>query len=342
MKTLHKDSVGEALELLSEIRDMERHDSEDYRRLRRAIAARRRRRWLAFAAAVVLPVAGGILLFDADRGRDIDSLVAYTTPTLEFSRGERVTLDDFKHGMVIEESAEAVIRLDAEGVIRIEKKDDTKAPVYSTLHVARGAPVCEIELEDGTMVSLNSGSKLRFPAVFPSGERRVEVEGEAYFAVARREGSPFIVETPGMYIEVLGTEFNLSAYSDEAVATTTLFSGSLIVGANGYRTLLTPGRQACIDRLTGTVTVADATGYAADWRSGLIDMEKRTLEEIIRILGRIYDVEISFDDDRPRGIVYRGSIPRYERLTDVLNIIESGSPVEFRTHGDTIRVKYKS
>ena len=108
----------------------------------------------------------------------------------------------------------------------------------------------KVILADGTEVWLNAESRIEFPSNFQGNERRVSLQGEAYFKVARNEQSPFIVSTEQMEVRVLGTEFNLKSYSNEA-AHVTLVKGSVEVGDKR----LTPGQDAWYDR-EGNIQVA--------------------------------------------------------------------------------------
>src|SRR5690606_28162717 len=102
-----------------------------------------------------------------------------------------------------------------------------------------------IMLADGTTVWLNAGSTLRYPVQFDPDERKVELEGEAYFEVQKTKGKriPFIVKSKGQDISVLGTEFNVSAYADEQTVRTVLVNGSVKVLAHEAKgeVLLKPG-----------------------------------------------------------------------------------------------------
>mgnify|MGYP000004802238 CR=1 FL=1 len=82
-----------------------------------------------------------------------------------------------------------------------------------------------MELSDGTKVWLNSRTKIEYPAVFADKERRIKLDGEAYFQVAQNIHKPFIVQTPKGNVEVLGTQFNVESYSDDSTFATALMEG---------------------------------------------------------------------------------------------------------------------
>lgn len=344
---MEKDSLHEALDLLQEIQDMEHADDADYRRLVAHIGRKRRhrniRRIAIAAAAIALLIVSGTLRTGRHRD-DIDSLVRSNRPMLELPGGEQFMMGPGVQDNLIADRSDVSVRIDG-GVLRYERKGGASGVAFNTLHVPKGSPSCDIVLEDGTRVWLNAGSRLRFPSVFPEGERRVHLDGEAYFEVARNEKQPFIVATEDQSVKVLGTEFNISAYGDETRTVTTLIGGSVeICGVqDGTAIVLRPGQQASLDRGTGLFTLNEhvATDDYVAWKNGLINMEKRTLEEIVQSLSRLYDVEIVFADDRAKAISYRGSIPRYEKLTDVLKVIETGSPVGFSVSNNAISVRHE-
>src|SRR5690606_22681779 len=119
---------------------------------------------------------------------------------------------------------------------------------YHTIRTPRGGNY-KIILADDTEVWLNSSSSLRFPNNFNGDERRVELIGEAYFNVKKNSKSPFIVVSKGQQIRVLGTEFNVSAYSEDEITKTTLIEGSIKISTEeGNSKIVLPGEQAHMHR----------------------------------------------------------------------------------------------
>ena len=341
-------SLHEALDLLQEIRDMERYDDADYRKLRREISRLHRRRVIKrfslSAAAVIIPlIITGILMMTKQSHTDFDSLMSDNSPILELPDGKQVVIDFNVRDNVIAEAASLSVKVD-DGVLTYEKKGEVTELLFHTLRLPKGTPCYEMALEDGTRVWLHADSKLTFPSVFPEGERRVYVEGEAYFEVTHDKQKPFIVSTDNQLVTVIGTKFNISAYADESNIVTTLIAGSVAIsdqeGEN--RTVLSPGQQSVFDRQTGLLTVStvETDNYSA-WKEGLINVEKQTLEEIVHALSRLYNVAFVFMDESSKSITYRGCIPKYEKLTDVLKAIETGSPVEFGTSGQMVTITHK-
>ena len=249
--------------------------------------------------------------------------------TLTLADGRTIVLDDTN---LIEE-AEASIRND-HGSLVVERKaeeiSETPSPSLHTLNVSHGCQY-DITLEDGTRVWLNSGSSLRFPAVFGEGGRMVFVEGEAYFEVSPDSGRPFRVETYGQTLTVLGTSFNIYSYRDEAVTRTTLLSGSVSIRSGDNEVLLKPNQSSELNRNNSefSVKTVDA-GAVAEWRNGVFVFDDNTLEQVLMKVSRWYDVEIEYDEDKARAFVYKGNLPRYDSIGEMLESIEMTGSVKFR------------
>lgn len=341
-KTLTPDEIGRAVELLIEI---ERTDDQPlYRKVRRAIAVRRTKRRRAIfvraCAAVLLPLAvlAGVRLAtggECDRA-DVVSIMAPGGSVVAMTgehAGERIP------------GGETLVVVEDGGTLRLVD-ESAAAPqlvlaTYHTLNVPR-ANRYDMELPDGSHVWLNSDSRISFPKAFTGPHRRIYVEGEVYFEVVRDEGRPFVVETRGMKTTVLGTSFNVYSYHDEPFSHTTLISGSVRVDCGGRQEILQPGRQAVFDAATGSISVREVdTWQALSWRHGIIDMDKRTLEEVAATLARLYDVRFEFRDAAAAQIRYRGNITRSDDIDDVLHSLSAVSPVEFRRHGGAIEVGMK-
>ena len=206
----------------------------------------------------------------------------------------------------------------------------------NNLVVPRGGEF-KIELEDGTQVWLNAASTLHYPDTFATDERRVRVEGEAYFKVARNEQKPFYVETAGQLIRVYGTEFNVNAYPDEDAVRTTLVEGSIALqrmGGPEAELVLTPGHQAVFDKESEVTSVRSVdTEAVTGWRRGVFVFDEQNLEQIMRSLSRWYDFDFRFEDDRLRSLVFMGSMPRYGAFSEVLEVLSKSCDLRFRLEG---------
>lgn len=163
-------------------------------------------------------------------------------------------------------------------------------PEMKTISTPRGKDY-ELVLSDGTVVLLNADSKITFPTRFTGNNRTVKLVGEAYFKVSKNKHRPFIVETGNLYTKVLGTEFNLKAYPHSDV-NVTLIKGSVAVNAEGKEVMLKPGENAeYSENKDIEVTTVDTEGYI-QWKDGYFYFDNVPLIDVVRDLGRWYNVNI--------------------------------------------------
>ena len=209
---------------------------------------------------------------------------------------------------------------------------------YSEIRTPRGGEY-QVVLPDNSIVWLNADSKLRFPLTFSGKERRVFASGELYFQVAKDSLSPFRIEVEGLYeVEVLGTEFNVRAYSDLPSATT-LVDGRVLIRDKGTKVVLKPGEQA-VKGKHGEVVVreVDVAPYIA-WKQGYFLFEDERLEDILNELARWYDVNVFFENSSVREERFSVDMPRHESFEEVLRLIEQTRSIEIGIEGNNVFVK---
>ncbi len=217
---------------------------------------------------------------------------------------------------------------------QIADADPSGKTAYNKVIIPRGADFCMVTLPDGSRAWLNSDSQLEYPLHFPGNIREVRLQGEGFFDVMRNEGQPFIVRTDHQTITVLGTEFNVNAYLGEPVSTT-LVSGSVKINADlrggESNVLLVPGEQSVLNPLTGELNVYHVeTKYFTLWKEGMVSIEDMSMEEILKIVSRKYDVVFDTRGVMINDIVLRGSISGKENLRTVLAILEKVGDVKFK------------
>lgn len=229
-------------------------------------------------------------------------------------------------------NAGVVIRKEKRGVIYESRQQvEEKNPVYNELIVPRGGEY-DIVLEDGTCVWLNADSKLKYPVVFTGKERRVYLEGEAYFDVARDSSKPFFVETREQCVQVLGTAFNICTYSDEQMKYTTLARGKVAVWdkETGKGRTLSPGEQVCLNTANGESVVQEVdVQKEIAWKDGLFVFHNQTLERIMMKLARWYNVTVFYRNEEAKDLLFKGNLPRYSDCQMILNMLEKSSNVKF-------------
>lgn len=277
------------------------------------------------------------------------SYVAGEHPTeiQDLTPGTNKALITLSDGSVIE------LREDQEGVIlgkeltygdgTLIKQLDEENVVYATITTPRGGQY-QITLADGTKVWLNADSKLTYPSHFVGASREVELIGEAYFEVAPFDvGSrkvPFLVRTAEQEVEVLGTQFNIKAYADDADdVRTTLVEGLVQLHSFGETLLLEPGEQGVRNQQGLEKRKVDVNPFIA-WKNNEFVFEETELKVALKMLSRWYDFDVSLENSFPTTHLY-GSISRSKNLTEVLKIMESsGLKFEIERSGDKNRLIY--
>lgn len=188
-----------------------------------------------------------------------------------------------------------------------------------------------ITLPDGTKVWLNAESVLQYPSQFKGRERLVNLSGEAYFDVAKDKKRPFRVGTAEQVLEVLGTQFNITAYDNELATKTTLVEGNvkvtnLKVGADN---MLKPGQQSIV--IGGDTKIKEvSTEQFSAWKDGFFSFDSTPFPEVLEQLARWYDIEIEYRKKPSK--TFSGKMKRSAQLASVLDFFE-GSGITFHLEG---------
>lgn len=310
---------------------------------------KRIRYWVVAAAAIVIIVTGGYLWYNQKAPAPVAVQDQQKTPVpTDVAPGTykaRLTLAD---GSTIVLDSAAVGKLAQQGNTEVVNKDDGLAyskgtataaeAIYNTLTTAKGE-IYNLQLSDGSKVWLNSASSIRYPVTFNSEERRVEITGEAYFEVAHLgNNKPFKVMANGMEVKVLGTHFNINAYTDEKTIKTTLLEGSVAVTPSGStkQVLLKPGQQAAVSGNIAELIEHADTEQAIAWKNGFFQFNEADLKTVMREIGRWYDVEIVYEGKVPQP-VFAGKLSRNANASEVLKVLEQNQ-VHFRIEGKKIIV----
>lgn len=213
------------------------------------------------------------------------------------------------------------------GEVRYDMKEvklvEEMTVAYNKIVVPRGG-IYSLVLGDGTRVFMNSESELRYPVRFTDSLREVSLTGEAFFEVAHDSTRPFIVNAGGMHTRVLGTTFNILAYTDEPTVRMTLLSGRVEVSVDGLllKKVLCPGEQVSWRCGSGEISVRKVdVGIQALWKDGVIVLVDDELEGVMRMLSRWYNVIYEFKGDRGMKHTFTGKIDRNEDLESVLKTL---------------------
>ena len=258
--------------------------------------------------------------------------------TLTLADGKSIILNAAQNGNLAEQGHVQVTKTDGRLIYNKKPDSDGSASaneLFNTITTPRGGEY-QITLPDGSKVWLNAASSLRFPIVFAGNERIVELTGEAYFEVnpqtqpgtKQQKGQitkmPFIVKinTPAgnkNEVEVLGTHFNVMAYTDEGAIRTTLVEGKVkVTSGNSFQTIR-PGEQAKLGAGNISVQNVDAEDVIA-WTTGFIPVGGHDLDYTMRQIARWYDVEIDYQGKKPE-IGIQGKLPREASIDDIIKLL---------------------
>lgn len=228
-----------------------------------------------------------------------------------------------------------------EQIVYQNSKSNPSVIKYNYLTIPRGGQFF-IKLSDGTQVSLNSESQLKYPVHFIEGEtRKVElVYGEAYFDVSpstNHKGAKFKVLNNTQEIEVLGTEFNIKAYKDEVNIYTTLVEGKVAINTPNLKQLLIPNQQSILDTQNNTLSVIKVDVLEViSWKEGVFSFINKPIKDIMKVLSRWYDVDIIFENKELESVEFIGTLNKNQSIDEVLSIMKSFSLNNYEIKGNTI------
>lgn len=212
------------------------------------------------------------------------------------------------------------------GQVLKQKTNEKNKVIFNTLIVPYGKR-SQLTLSDGSKVWINSGSRLVYPAIFKGDKREVYLQGEAIFEVAHNENKPFRVLSDHQEIEVLGTVFNVSAYSGETVNHTVLKSGSVRINykeAKAGSVKIKPRTMSSINLETREInkTEVNPDDYFS-WREGYLTLKNENLKSIFTKLSRYYNVKIEFEEELIAEKTFSGRLDLKEDVERVLNLLET-------------------
>ncbi|MBD0824943.1 FecR family protein [Aestuariibaculum marinum] len=232
-----------------------------------------------------------------------------------------------------------------EELVYTNKEPASKAIAYNYLTIPRGGQFF-VKLSDGTQVWLNSESKLKYPVAFVDGEKRMVelLYGEAYFDVSpstAHKGSKFMVTNNNHEIEVLGTEFNVKAYSNESNITTTLVEGKVNVKYQDEDHILLPNQQSVLDRSNNIITFNEVDVFhEISWKEGIFSFNNKTLKDIMMVLSRWYDFNVEFKNKAVENELFVGTLGKDEKIENILkNLKDLGIINKYEFHEKNISVE---
>ena len=222
------------------------------------------------------------------------------------------------------------------------RPESVRELIYNKLLVGRGHEYMLI-LNDGTRVWMNSKSELSYPVAFGENVRRVRLSGEAYFEVTKDSVRPFIVEVDrGFEVKVLGTHFNIKAYDTDDSYETTLVEGKVQV-SQGHKTKITlePSEQMVIGKDGRHEVRVVNTSYYTAWHEGWFYFNDESLEQVLIMIGRWYDVDFVFAKENLKEIAVTGKLKRFENLSVILKMLERTTGTELILENRIVKVDKK-
>ena len=314
-------------------------DPEESERIYRYIVGQAQRRkpqpklryWLRYAAAAIVIWGIGFLLLPDSTDEpqqhviQADILPGGNKAVLTLADGRSIALDSVHSGIVV---GDQITYENGQAVAYSES--GRLAAGHLQLVTPKGG-VYQVTLTDGTKVWLNAASTLKYPAHFADGKREVFLTGEAYFEVAKDSDHPFLVSTPEQGVEVLGTQFNVTAYPDELSTKTTLVEGRVRISTTTSGTVhdLNPGQQGIANGPDTQVKNVSISQFTA-WKDGYFSFDETPFPEVLEQLARWYDINITYLNV-PRK-TFSGKMKRDAQLSSVLDFIE-GAGIQFRVEG---------
>lgn len=298
------------------------------------------RRWAA-AAALVGAIAVGAYLLRTPATKHL----AYQKPTNHSS----ITPGGNKAILILDDGSQLALQgADSSQVARqsgAALQGDSgllayngKGPVhYHEIRTPAGGQYTVI-LPDGSHAFLNAASSLRYPTVFTGDQRSVTMTGEVYFDITPAANAPFSVKVGNAEVNVLGTAFNIMAYTDEPAIRTTLVQGAVLVRQGETASHLLPGQQATLNNAGQLKITRTDVNRAIAWKDGIFEFNQ-DIQDIMRQIARWYDVEIIYEGDIKER-AYIATISRKESIEQVLSKLQEAGGVHFRIEGKKVIVMF--
>lgn len=292
------------------------------------------------AASILLVIATGLFFFSQQRIAPQKQFVAThvivpgkNSATLTLANGKKIILSDVANGELAKEAGVKISK-SADGQLIYEMTGTSANPDQLNILSTSNGETYRIRLPDQTEVWLNAASTIKYPVSFTNhSTRKIELTGEAYFEVAKDKRRPFLVESNEQQIEVLGTHFNVNAYSNERETKTTLIEGSVKVQSlspvetGAGQVILKPGEQSVLSGHEFHVAKADLEEAIA-WKMGFFKFRDENIQSIMRKVSRWYNVEVIYKGEIPESGL-EGTVSRYQDISQLLDMLQSTGLVKF-------------
>ena len=313
----------------------------------RKVSSRSIGNWWKYAAVLLFPilvVGSWKLMHETEQVSIVASSVAPIQPgcsqaVLVLDDGRKVFLKEEEEG-VISEDKEITVTGEKDRLVYTSSEGKNVDGIrFNELEVPRGGEY-KVKLADGTLVYLNSATRMKYPVKFDGKERKVYLSGEAYFEVAKDPERPFFVEMEGVEVRVYGTSFNVNTHQEGNIQTV-LVKGSIGVKvlSSGMESMIRPGQMAEFKQGNTKVDVKDVNvAVYTDWKDGIFRFENQRLEDILTVLSNWYDVDVFYQTASVKELHFSGYMERYKDVSVILEAITLSTGVTFSIQGKTIVV----
>lgn len=299
----------------------------------------------AASVAILLTVVG---FFKTDKSNIIEVKTTVVNTSIEVGTDKAILTREDGSTVALEKGEKFVaenVKSNGEELVYNQQNRNSYKTEYNYLSIPRGGEFF-LKLADGTKVWLNSETKLKYPVAFPKDKDRfVElVYGEAYFEVSpstKHNGAKFLVTNNNHEVEVLGTKFNIKAYSDEAQIITTLVEGKVNVNYQDKKYLLAPNQQSSLNRKSNKISFKEVDVYhEISWVKGEFSFNNKTFKEIMKVLSRWHDFETVFKSKNVEKEQFVGVLGKNEKIEDILqNVKNLGIIKDFKFDNKTIIIE---
>ena len=313
----------------------------------RKVSSRSIGNWWKYAAVLLFPilvVGSWKLMHETEQVSIVASSVAPIQPgcsqaVLVLDDGRKVFLKEEEEG-VISEDKEITVTEEKDRLVYTSSEGKNVDEIrFNELEVPRGGEY-KVRLADGTLVYLNSATRMKYPVKFDEKERKVYLSGEAYFEVAKDPERPFFVEMEGVEVRVYGTSFNVNTHQKGNIQTV-LVKGSIGVKvlSSGMESMIRPGQMAEFKQGNTKVDVKDVNvAVYTDWKDGIFRFENQRLEDILAVLSNWYDMNVFYQTVSVKELHFSGYMERYKDVSVILEAITLSTGVTFSIQGKTIIV----
>ncbi len=259
---------------------------------------------------------------------------------LILASGESINLTKSNIGEILENN-DVIISNDSTDLLAYKQKNIASSKLeYNTILVPRAGEY-SVRLSDGTYVFLNSETEFKYPVNFIGNERRVFLNGEAYFRVKKDATKPFRVQLDNMSVEVLGTSFNINSYVEKEGVQTTLVEGKVKVFKNDDNTksvILKPSQQAEFRNNKLSVKDVDVAEYVS-WKDGRFHFKNMSLENVMIQMERWYDIEVFYINQEVKDYPFTGVINKMQMAEEIFEIVEKVTGLKIRKKGKIIYIE---